>query len=136
MKKLMMVMFVATAILASCSKESKLNRKLDGKWDVVSMTTAGVTMTPTEMGATSFVIEFTKDKKGVGSYTTTMVAATATETSTGTYTLTDDTKMTMTETPAAGSTSTPDVMTVNDYSKTDMTMTSTSGTVIKVKKQK
>lgn len=127
----MMVLFVATTVLASCSKESKLNRKIDGTWDIVTM--GGVA--PSTFGVTSFTIEFSKDKKGTGTYTTTMVGATGTDTGTGTYELTDDTKITMTNTPVAGETSTPDVNTVTDYSKTDMTLTSSENTVIVLKKK-
>ena len=125
-------MFVATMVLASCSKESRLNRKLDGTWDVVSYGT----YTPASMELTAFNIAFSKDKKGVGSYTTTMTSAAGTETGTGTYVLTDDTKITMTSTPVAGYTSTPDVNTITDYSKTDLTLTDADGVVIVLKKKK
>jgi hypothetical protein len=131
MKKLMMVLFVATTVLASCSKESKLNRKIDGTWDVVTI--SGVA--PSAIGITSLTIAFSKDKKGKGTYTTTMVGATGSDTGTGTYELTDDTKITMTNTPAAGEVATADVSTVTDYSKTDMTLTDTDNTVIVLKKK-
>lgn len=128
-------LFLSVAILAfvlgSCSKEAKLNRKLDGKWDVVTFSG----LTPASVGLTAFTIEFTKDKKGKGAYTTTMTEGSVSETSTGTYELTDDTKITMTETPTAGSTSTPDVSTITNYSKTDLTLTTSDNTVIVLKKK-
>jgi len=127
----MMVLFVATTVLASCSKESKLNRKIDGTWDVVTI--SGVA--PSAFGVTTFTIAFSKDKKGTGTYTTTMVGATGTDTGTGTYELTDDTKITMTNTPDAGEVATADVSTVTDYSKTDMTLTDSDNAVIVLKKK-
>jgi hypothetical protein len=128
-------LFLSVAILAfvlgSCSKESKLNRKLDGKWDVVTF--SGIT--PASVGITTFTIEFSKDKKGKGSYVSTSISSFGTDTSTGTYELTDDTKMTMTETPTAGNTSTPDAITINSYSKSDLTLSDSDGTVIVLKKK-
>ncbi len=129
-------LFLSVAILAlvlgSCSKEAKLNRKIDGKWDIVTF--AGIS--PASLGITSFTIEFTKDKKGKGAYTSTSTSSTGTDSSTGTYVLTDDTKITMTENASANnSTPTPDAMTVTDYSKTDLTLTDASGKAIVLKKK-
>jgi len=60
------ILFLAVAILAlvSCSKESRLNKKIDGTWDIVSVNG----QLPSSIGLT-MTIEFTKDKKGKGAFT-------------------------------------------------------------------
>ena len=116
------ILFLSIAILAlvSCSKESRLNKKIDGTWDIVSVEGE----TPASMGLSSMTIEFTKDEKGKGAYIVKMTEGVLSESITGTYALTDDTKITMTDTPTSGEVSTPEEMTINSYSKTDLTMTS------------
>ena len=91
---------------------------------------------PSSIGLTSMTIEFTKDKKGKGAFTTKMTEGTLSESSTGTYVLTDDTKITMTDTPTSGEVSTPEEMTINSYSKTDLTMTSVEDKTVIILKKK
>lgn len=128
------ILFLAVAILAlvSCSKESRLNKKIDGTWDIVSING----QLPSSIGLTSMTIEFTKDNKGKGAFTTKMTEGSFSESSTGTYVLTDDTKITMTETPTSGQVSTPEDMTINSYSKTDLTMTSVEDNTVIILKKK
>ena len=119
-------MFTVAILFASCSKSNKLNKRLDGEWNVVSID-------GTALGSgESMVVKFTKDKKGKGTYTMTFVFAGMTETATGAYVLEDDTKITFTETGAT----TGDVSLVKDYSKTDMTITEVDGTDPMVLKKK
>ncbi len=134
MKKLMMMMVAATLVLASCSKETKLNKKLDGSWNAVSYSVNGVEQSMTGI---TMVMAFVKDKKGVGTYTQTMtMTGFPSSVETGTYDLTDDTMITLTRvTPTAG---TAEAAVVTDYSKTDLTLTMTDDdgdvTVMKLKK--
>ena len=114
----MMIMVAATLVLASCSKESKLNRKLDGSWNVVSYSVNGADQ---PFGTSTMVMEFVKDKKGVGTYTQTSTTSSGSSVSTGTYVLTDDTKLTISQlTPTV---ETADQFVVTDYSKSDLTLT-------------
>jgi len=119
-------MFAVAIMFASCSKSNKLNKRLDGEWNVV-------TIDGTALGSgESVVIKFTKDKKGKGAYVTTFTFSGVSDTETGTYVLEDDTKITMTET---GET-TGDVSLIKDYSKTDLTLTDTDGSDAIVLKKK
>lgn len=118
---------VTVAILfASCSKENKLNKRLDGSWNVVSIdgTTLGSDL--------SIVFSFSKDKKGKGTYSYTWTSMGSSNVETGTYVLTDDTKITITET---GETIGDDYL-IKDYSKTDMTVSDTDGSDVMVLKKK
>lgn len=107
-------LFLSVAILAfvmaSCSKEARLNRKLDGKWEVT--TEAGVAVED----ADKYTITFTKDKKGKG----TLVFASTVDALAiaGTYELDKNEKITITFT---GST-TPEVLTVKEYSKSKLVL--------------
>lgn len=98
-------LFLSVAILAfvlgSCSKEAKLNRKLDGKWEITTVNSVAVP------AADAYTITFTKDKKGKGAVVYSVGALSIT----GTYVLTED--KTITVTIGGGA----DVMTVSDYSK-------------------
>ena len=105
-------LFLSVAILAlvlgSCSKSSKLNRKLDGKWELVSNN--GVAATADE----KFTIEFTKDKDGKGTLAYTVQGMSFA----GTYVLDKDEKITITLT-FLGQTE-ASVLTVEDYSKSTL----------------
>lgn len=115
-------MVAATLVLASCSKESKLNRKLDGSWNVVSYSVDGVDQSMTNV---TMVMSFTKDKKGVGTYTNTLTVLSVPQVETGSYVLTEDATITENKiTPGTGSSTS--VYTVTDYSKSDLTLTQTS----------
>jgi ABC-type sulfate transport system substrate-binding protein len=122
MKKVLFIAIISVVALASCSKERKLNKKLDGTWNAVSYDgqamAAGQTIT----------IAFDKDKKDNGTYTMTSTYGGFSSVETGTYQLTKDDLITLT---SAGDV---DIMTVTDYSKTDLTITD-GGDVIILKKQ-
>jgi len=98
-------LFLSVAILAfvlgSCSKEAKLNRKLDGKWEITSVNSIAIP------AGDAYTIEFTKDKKGKGA----VVYSQGAFSMTGTYVLTEDKTITVTMDGSAN------VMTVSDYSK-------------------
>jgi len=98
-------LFLSVAILAfvlgSCSKEAKLNRKLDGKWEITTVNSVAVP------AADAYTITFTKDKKGKGA----VVYAQGAFSMTGTYVLTDDTSITVTMDGSA------DKTVVKEYSK-------------------
>ena len=95
MKKLIYVtLMLVTIVITSCSKEVRINRKLDGEWKVTSITPHIYTSTTPEMYFT-----FEKDgKKGKGSYTHAMESQS--ETYNFDYTLSGD-KLSLT--PTSGS---------------------------------
>ena len=129
MKKILFAVLAVTFIAASCSKESKLNRRLDGTWNV--LTFGGVAL-PT--GAT-MTLAFDKDKKGKGTYTMTQtMPPSPAMTDAGTYDLNKDEIMYLLSSTAG---STQDTMNVTSYSKTEMTLTGNGAvpTVITLKKQ-
>ena len=104
------MMLAVVFVMASCSKESKLNRKLDGKWNLTKIDGNAL---PSGLSAT---ITFTKDKK-VGTYSSTYSYLGLSGTDTGTYTLEGDTKIIMTSN-ATGSTA--NTSTISEYSKTTL----------------
>lgn len=126
MKKLLFAMIAFTFIAVSCSKEAKLNRKLDGSWEVVTM--GGVAM-PT---GTSLTLEFTKDKDGKGTYTSTYALGSSSDVESGTYTLSEDEILYMLSNVAGSS---QDTLTVTSYSKEDLTLTTTEPMAIVLKKK-
>lgn len=117
-KGLVLMMLAVVFVLASCSKESKLNRKLDGKWNLTKVDGNAL-----PSGSTS-TITFTKDKKGVGTYSATYSIGGFSGTDTGTYTLEGDTKI-KTKSNATGSTES--VSTVTEYTKTTLKITDADG---------
>jgi len=114
MKKLIYAAFILLAVVfTSCSKEARINRKLDGEWKVTSV--AGQSVPSDE----AFYFTFEKDgKDGKGSYT--MVSEGQTLTIPYTYTLSDD-KLTITMTEN-GDVET-EVFTVNKYESSKIEMT-------------
>ena len=119
MKKIFTVLFVASILLVSCSKESKLNRKLDGEWNCV--TYDGIAPTAGQ----SLVVKFDKDKKGKGNMTWTFVDAGVTDVDTYSYVLVEDKKIIFTGT---GSTAAyTDTLLVKSHSKKDLTITDVDG---------
>jgi hypothetical protein len=128
MKKVLFMMVAVVALVAaSCSKEAKLNKTMDGTWNVTKVDNADL---PTGV---SMSITFTKGKKGTGTYSsTTTITGLGTETSTGTYELVDDVTVYMLDNTAG---STRDTLTVMSYSKTDIKFKATDGTIIDAVKQ-
>jgi PBP1b-binding outer membrane lipoprotein LpoB len=115
-------LFLSVAILAfvlgSCSKEARLNRKLDGKWEVT--TVDGNTVSDLD----KYTVEFTKDKKGKGSvmYTSTSIGLSFI----GFYDLEKNEKITVTMN-LNGTTDTS-VQKVKEYSKSKLVLTDEDGT--------
>ena len=133
MKKLMVMLMAATMILAACSKENKVNKKLDGTWNVVSIASDGETMTITS--PVIMTIEFGKDKKTNGTYKISQSnGGVSSYSEEGTYTLTSDESISMLSNEAE---STAEVFNITDYSKTDLTITNATDAtnIIVLKKQ-
>jgi hypothetical protein len=107
MKKLIYVtLMLVTIIITSCSKEVRINRKLDGEWRVTSITPQVYTTNP-EMYFT-----FEKDgKKGKGTYTYTV--GSQSETYDFDYTLSGD-KLTLTPTTGSEAGDT-EILTITKY---------------------
>lgn len=116
MKKILGIIAVAALLLTACSKEKKLNRKIDGTWDIVSVDGTDVAT----LGFTG-TIAFNKDKKA-GTFETKITGGGVTDTETGSYELVEDTQIIMTFSGGDKDTSL-----ISSYSKTDMTMTSADG---------
>jgi hypothetical protein len=64
-KSLFILLAVISTVIASCSKDAKINRRIDGEWKVVSI--AGASIPSDE----SYTWKFSKDEKltGDGTYT-------------------------------------------------------------------
>ena len=114
MKKVVYATLLMVAVLiSSCSKESRINRKLDGEWKTVSI--AGQSL---EAGENQY-LTFEKDgKKGKGSIQ--YVYDTISQTSPFTYTLDGD-KLTIVLT--YGAQVETEVLTVNTYESKKIEMT-------------
>jgi uncharacterized protein (TIGR03066 family) len=123
-KGLVLMMLAVVFVMASCSKESKLNRKLDGKWNLTKIDGNAL---PSGYTAS---ITFTKDKKA-GTYSSTYSFAGISGTDTGTYTLEGDTKIT-TKSNATGSTES--TATVTEYTKTTLILTDGDGDTVEYTK--
>lgn len=99
---------VMAIAISSCSKESKINKKLDGSWKATVVEGTAVA------SGESYVYTFTKDSKDNGTGTISITSVLGTYAGTFTYTLAED-KITTTTT-MFGSSST-DVSTVVTYEK-------------------
>ena len=120
MKKLIPVLFVFTLIFSACSKEKKLNKKLDGEWNVVTINGTPVSETDPELE--SITLSFVKAKEN-GTYTMTFLyiingVSKPIEVS-GSYTLTADEEIALTPTTSGAESY---VFIVKSYSKTDLTL--------------
>ena len=110
MKKLITTMFAVAIIFSSCSKEHKLNKRLDGEWRV-TFWGGGAIVSPASMTYT-----FDRDKKGKGTYTWAYTNGTYFFDGSGIYDLEKDDKMTFIE---DGRTH---IMKVIEYSKKTLTI--------------
>lgn len=115
MKNLLFVLVAVTAVtFASCSKSNKLNKRLDGTWEVTKL--------DGESMEDDFKMEFTFDKESGGKgnleikSTITFMGQTMSETTKGTYTLEKDEKITI-KTDDDEDDMTAKIL---EYSKTDM----------------
>lgn len=120
MKKLLFALMAVAFMASSCSKEAKLNKKLDGTWNVTKMNGGALP------SGSSIKMTFSKEKKGKGDYTVVSTFPPLPAfTETGTYTLEEDTRIYTTATGA----STADTMVVASYSKTDLKLTNVAATM-------
>jgi hypothetical protein len=125
MKKLLFVAITAVAIaFASCSKEAKLNRAIDGVWNVTKIDGTAI---PADL---SLTIEFSKEKKGKGTYKTTYTMGSVSSTDEGTYALDGDTKLILTD--KGGDKDTLNVVT---YTKKAIQFKDNGGTIIDAEKK-
>lgn len=111
MKNIFLIMAIAAFGLVACSKEKKVNKRLDGSWTLVSENDKAIDDESTT------VLNFMRDKKeGTGTkvYTTSDGISSTTE---FTYTL-DNNVLTV------GS----DMYTVDEYTKEELVLSSTNGT--------
>lgn len=119
MKKIVFLTFACTTILAtSCSKEAKLNRKIDGTWKI--KTVEGVAVSE----ADKYTYAFEKDKKGKGDF----VASQGGFSLSGTYQLIDDEQIIL-NTTFFGETD-ADTLKVVEYSKNVLKLAESDGTYI------
>jgi hypothetical protein len=126
MKKIAFLSLVVLFVMASCSKSNKLNKRLDGTWNVVK---TGGNALPT---GTSYTFKFTKEKDGKGAFEQTYTfSPLPSSTATGTYSLVDDTKIILT----LGANQIVDTLTVLEYNKTDLKVTDTDNITWELKKQ-
>lgn len=103
-KVLFMMLAIVATFITSCSKDAKINRRIDGEWQVKSI--GGVAMGSDE----SYVFKFNKDKKLTGDGTLTYTDSFGTDAVPFTYTVSDQ-KITIV---ADG---TAEVLTVSKYEK-------------------
>ena len=115
MKKGLLVLLVAVlAVVSSCSKDAKINRRLDGEWTVVSI--GGVAPQATE----SYVMKFIKEDKLTGNGTFTYTFMSQSFTDAFTYSVLDQ-KITLVIDGTA------DIFSVTKYEKDRMEMIDTDG---------
>jgi hypothetical protein len=125
MKKLLFVAVAAIALtFASCSKEAKLNRSIDGIWNVTKIDGVAI---PTDFTLT---VEFSKEKKGKGTYKTTSTFGSISSTDEGTYLLDGDTKIYLTDKDGG-----KDTLNVVTYSKSAIQFKDNDDTIIDAEKK-
>lgn len=125
MKRLLFGLLAVTAlVMTSCSKDAKINRRLDGEWKVVSYDGEAPESTETETYA------FTKTEKlsGTGTYlySSTSGGSSASITFPFTYTIADE-KITLTIDFGSGSES--EIMEVITYEKDRMEFKDSDGKI-------
>jgi hypothetical protein len=115
MKKGLLVLLVAVlAVVSSCSKDAKINRRLDGEWNVVSI--GGVVTEATE----SYTMKFIKEDKLTGNGTLTYTFMSQSYTDAFTYSVLDQ-KITLILDGTA------EMLSVTKYDKDRMEMIDTNG---------
>ncbi len=114
MKKLLFALLAVTVLVSSsCSKEKKINRRIDGSWKEVSYNGVAV---PADEQST---ITFSKDKKGgTGTMSYSIISIPFT------YTLVED-KMTIVST--IDGISDTEIVTINTYEKDKLEWTDSDG---------
>jgi hypothetical protein len=115
MKKGLLVLLVAIlAVVSSCSKDAKINRRLDGEWTVATI--GGVAPEATE----SYVMKFIKEDKLTGNGTFTYTFMSQSYTDAFTYSVLDQ-KITLILDGTA------EIFSVTKYEKDRMEMVDTDG---------
>jgi hypothetical protein len=115
MKKGLLVLLVAVlAVVSSCSKDAKINRRLDGEWNVVSI--GGVVTEATE----SYTMKFIKEDKLTGNGTLTYTFMSQSFVDAFTYSVLDQ-KITLIVDGTA------EMLSVTKYDKDRMEMIDTDG---------
>ena len=115
MKKGLLVLLVAVlAVVSSCSKDAKINRRLDGEWTVAII--GGVAPEATE----SYVMKFIKEDKLTGNGTFTYTFMSQSYTDAFTYSVLDQ-KITLILDGTA------EIFSVTKYEKDRMEMVDTEG---------
>jgi hypothetical protein len=121
MKKGLLVLFVAIiAVVSSCSKDAKLNRRLEGEWKTTSID--GQTMAEYFGGDVSITWKFEKEDKLTGSGSTTYSIMGEQETYPFTYTIKDE-AITLTANGVS------DIFSVTTYDKDKIEMVDEDGYV-------
>lgn len=82
-KAVIMMLAIAATLITSCSKDAKINRRIDGEWQV--KTIGGEPLGTGE----SYVFKFNKDKKLTGDGTFTMTDSLGTDATTFSYSVAD-----------------------------------------------
>lgn len=115
MKRGLLILLVAVlAVISSCSKDAKINRRLDGEWQVVSI--GGVAPEATE----SYVMKFIKEDKLTGNGTLTYTFMSQSYTDAFTYSVLDQ-KITLIIDGTA------EILTVTTYEKDRMELIDSDG---------
>jgi hypothetical protein len=114
MKKLkLLVILTITALVLSCTKEARLNNKIDGLWNIISYSGA-----PLPVG-TSMTTTYSKGTNGSGNYILKLTLNGDVTSEFGSYQLDKNTKITYTPT---GQGNTPYSFTIENYSKSKLTL--------------
>jgi hypothetical protein len=115
MKKGLLVLLVAVlAVVSSCSKDAKINRRLDGEWTVATI--GGVAPEATE----SYVMKFIKEDKLTGNGTFTYTFMSQSYTDAFTYSVLDQNITLILD-------GTAEIFSVTKYEKDRMEMVDTDG---------
>jgi len=114
------LLFILTLSLSlfSCTKATRLNNTLDGKWNVTTYSGA-----PLPSG-TTMTITYTKGSKGSGNYITTVIINGDSESEFGSYLLEKNTHITYTPT-ASGNI--PYSFTIEKHTKKNLVLINVSG---------
>lgn len=120
MKKIMFILVAVIALtVTSCSKESQINRKLDGSWTAVTYNGEAI------QSGYAYDVTFSKDKDGKGTGSSTVTNPFMPYNDSFTYALVG-TQLTMTST---NSNIDPIVVTINTYEKDKIQWTDSEGKI-------
>jgi len=115
-KSLFILLAVVATVIASCSKDAKINRRIDGEWKVVSIGGASVPSDET------YTWKFSKDKKLNGDGTLTYTSSIGTDVTAFTYTVATA-KITMSYNGLA------EILTVSKYERKKIELIDSSGDI-------